>query len=365
MRVLFYLGDSTPAATARVALAAAKGLAARGHQITVGARTGGATEHAALAFGLETTPIDADASAVGGAFDLRRVLAERFVEVAVVSSERDHLIVASAMRFAERGGVLRRVAPCEKLTVQRAGKLALKLAAAGVIVSTERELAELSAPGWAAPPTVVPLGVDVAAYDAVEPAARAEIGAPPQGPIVACAYDPSGRHRLGAVLRALALFAPRHRDVHLVVFGPGATDDELRLHAAALGVNSIVTFDGESLDAFGIMRAATAGWVVASGDAGAMACLDFMALRVPVIADRSPLTQTYVADGISGMLLPPEDASATASAVASFLSSDERRAAMGNAGRTRVQREFSEGAMIDGFERAVSVAGDRTRWAAP
>jgi len=37
---------------------------------------------------------------------------------------------------------------------------------------------------------------------------------------------------------------------------------------------------------------------------------------------------------------------------------------MGNAGRARVQREFSESAMIDGFERAVNAAGDRTKWAA-
>ena len=44
------------------------------------------------------------------------------------------------------------------------------------------------------------------------------------------------------------------------------------------------------------MRAADAGWVVAGGDTAAFACLDFMALRVPVIADRSPLTQHYVAD---------------------------------------------------------------------
>jgi hypothetical protein len=35
---------------------------------------------------------------------------------------------------------------------------------------------------------------------------------------------------------------------------------------------------------------------------------------------------------------------------------------MGNAGRTRVQRDFTETAMIDGFESAVDAAGDRTTW---
>jgi len=87
------------------------------------------------------------------------------------------------------------------------------------------------------------------------------------------------------------------------------------------------------------------------------------ALRVPVIAERSPLTQHYVAAGITGLLLAPGDASYTASAVAAFLSVEEKRVAMGNAGRTRVQRDFAETATIDGFEQAVNAAGDRTKWA--
>jgi glycosyltransferase involved in cell wall biosynthesis len=364
MRVLFYHGESTWSGTARVAIQAARGLAARGHQITIAACSGSSIEAAAQAANLETAAIDGAANAMGGAFDLRRVLAEKFIEVAVVSSERDQLIVGSAMRFAERGAVLRRVPSFTKLSVQRGGRLALKLAAAGVIVSTDRELKELNARGWAIPPMVAPLGVDPAAYDAVELETRSELGALSQGPVIACAYDPSGRYRLGAVLRTLALLAPRHRPLHVAVIGPGACDDELRLHTAALGVSSLVSFIDEDRDPVPIMRAATVGWIVSSGDAGALACLDFMSMRVPVIVDRTPLAQHYVADGITGMLLSTEESSHTASRVAAFLTSDDKRIAMGNAGRTRVQRDFAESAMIDGFERAVNAAGDRTKWSA-
>ena len=89
-----------------------------------------------------------------------------------------------------------------------------------------------------------------------------------------------------------------------------------------------------------------------------------MALRIPVIAERSPLTQHYVANGITGLLLAPGDPSFTASNVAEFLTTTDKRIAMGNAGRTRVQRDFSLGGMVDGFEKAVNAAGDRTRWTA-
>jgi glycosyltransferase involved in cell wall biosynthesis len=103
---------------------------------------------------------------------------------------------------------------------------------------------------------------------------------------------------------------------------------------------------------------------VSGSDNGAYACLDFMSMRIPVIAERSPLTQHYVADGITGILLAPGEPSYTASSVTAFLTGEEKRVAMGNAGRTRVQREFPEHAMIDAFERAVTAAGDRTKWIA-
>jgi glycosyltransferase involved in cell wall biosynthesis len=124
-----------------------------------------------------------------------------------------------------------------------------------------------------------------------------------------------------------------------------------------------VSFVGDPEDEHAVMRAADVGWIVSGADSAAFACLDFMALRIPVIADRSPLTQHFVADAITGTLLAPGDAAYTASNVAAFLASKEKLAAMGNAARTRVQRDFTETAMIDGFERAVNAGGDRTQWA--
>jgi glycosyltransferase involved in cell wall biosynthesis len=88
-----------------------------------------------------------------------------------------------------------------------------------------------------------------------------------------------------------------------------------------------------------------------------------MACRLPVIAERNMLTQQYVADGITGLLLAQADPSDTASEVAEFIADRARCAAMGNAGRARVQREFSESAMIDGFDRAVNAAGARVKQA--
>jgi glycosyltransferase involved in cell wall biosynthesis len=362
MRVLFYLGDKEWSGCARAMLAAARGLEARGHQITVACCADSRLNALAQGAGLDVVAINGTSIAASGVWDLRKVLHERFVEVVIVTTERDQLIVSSAMRLAERGAVLRRVASFDRMELQRGGKLALKIATAGLIVTTDRELKAINHTGWPIPASVVPLGVDAASYDGVQAETRNAIGAPPHGLVIACSYNVAGRHRIATVFRTLSLLAPRHPNMHVVVVGPGSLDEELRLHTAALGVGAVFSFLGEREDELSVMRAADVGWVAAEDDSAAYACLDFMGLHMPVIAERSSLTQHYVADGISGLLLSPGDPPYTASCVAEFLATPDKYIAMGNAGRTRVQRDFTETAMIDAFERAVDAAGDRTKW---
>ncbi|HEY4306413.1 MAG TPA: glycosyltransferase [Gemmatimonadaceae bacterium] len=362
MRVLIYIGDAQWTGSSRALLAAARGLASREHAVTLACCSGSRLGREAREAGVETVAIDGTSSTAGGAWDLRRVIKEKFIEVVLVGSERDQLVVSSARLFADRGAVLRRVHSFESLELLRTGRLALRMAASGVIVSTEVEKQTVNTAGWTIPAAVAPLGVDASTFDAIEPASPKELKAPRDRTLIACSYDESARYRIATIFRTLALLGPRHTSLHVVVFGPGSLDEGLRLHASALGVGSLVSFIGETDDNRRVMRAASAGWIVSGGDNAVFACLDFMALRVPVLAERSPLTQHYLADHITGKLLTSGDPAYTASSVAAFLGSQETLTAMGNAGRARVQREFSETMMVDGFEQAVNAAGDRTKW---
>ncbi len=363
MRVLFYFGDKQWSGCARATLDAARGLMSRGHPVTIACCEGTRLEDEARTAEIETVLINASATAAGDAWDLRKVIKDRFVEVVIVSTERDQLIVASARLFADRGAVLRRVPSFDAIELQQGGKLALRMAASGLIVSTDREMQTTKTLGWAIPSAVAPLGVDTATYESIEPARRTDINAPPDGLLIACSYDASGRTRIASLFRTLALLGPRRRNMHAVVFGPDSLDESLRMHASALGVGRYVSFLGDPDDMRPIMRAAHAGWVVSGGDSAAYACLDFMALQTPVIAERTPLAQHYVADGITGKLLASADPAITASAVAAFLSNEDTLAAMGHTAWLRVQREFPDTAMTDGYERAVNAAGDRAHWA--
>jgi glycosyltransferase involved in cell wall biosynthesis len=231
------------------------------------------------------------------------------------------------------------------------------LAGVTALFNSEQERRNAVAAGLAVPSAVAPLGVDVATYDDVRPAPRENIGAPPQSRLVVCVFEPTARARISVVLRTMAQLAPRHPELRLAIVGPGSDDENLRMHAAALGITNVVGFLGEREDELAVLASADVGWVAANCDAAAFAYMDLMALRIPVIAEREPLAQHYVADGITGVLIPPSDAPETAALVATFLAKGDQRAAMGNAARARIAREFPEPAMMEGFERATGAAG--------
>ena len=367
MRALFYIGEKQWNGCSRAFVAAAHGLLARGHEVTLVCPGGTTAARRADALGVDTVPADPDATAAGDAWSLRRVLQERFTEVVFVHSDREQLIVSSAMRLAERGAVIRRIPTFQAPAFLRSGRFALRIATTGLLFSTEAELKKAQAshdvPPLPLPSVFAPLGVDASTYDALRPVARAGIGVPPASLLIICSYEPRARFRLATVLRTLSLLLPRHPEIHLAVLGPGSLDEDLRMHAAALGVSRAVTFLGQRADDLAVLRAADVGWVVAGADDGAFAFLDLMAMRIPLLAERGAMQQHFVADGITGVLLSPGAPSHTAAAVAAFLRQADRRAAMGNAARTRVQRDFGDGAMIEGFERALTVASDRSRWA--
>jgi glycosyltransferase involved in cell wall biosynthesis len=207
--------------------------------------------------------------------------------------------------------------------------------------------------------SVAVLGVDVSRYphrtEASSPQSPEDVGIR----YIICVYDPSSRGRAATAIRTVSFLAPRHPYLRMMIFGAGSDSEDLRMQAAALGMLDIVSFLGERDDHLTLMRDADLGWVVAEGDTAAYGMLDLMALGVPVVAAEGSIAEAYVANMISGALLPPEDAWTSAATVVTLLMKEEERMAMGAAGRTRVAREFPEQAMVDGFEAAANSTARR------
>ena len=361
MRVLFYYSAAEWSGSARAFASVGAALADR-YQVTFVCAGDSVVERRLAKAPFDVITLPTDNSGFVQSFRLRKVLNEHFVEVVFVHGDREHAVAAGAMRLAGRGAVLRRVRAGEKLELTSGGRTATRMAATGFIFTDAVEAQRASLPKRVFEPVVADLGVPVEKYDDVRPVPRNSLVGAGAGRLIVCVVDRDAGARTPTVLRTMSLLAPRHPELRLAVVGVGSDAEDLRMHAASLGIGGCVSFLGDRDDQLAILRAADIGWVVADHDDASYAYLDLMALRIPVLADRTALAQHYVADGITGQLLPSGDAPATASALATLLGHEERRLAMGNAARVRVAREFPERAMVTAFESAITAARDRSRW---
>ncbi len=360
---MFYYSAPEWTGSARVFAAAGRGLTARGYQVTFVCPGDGQVEARAAAEGCDVIPLAPGGSLLLRSWRLQRILSEKFVETVFVHTEAEHIAVALAMRLAGRGGVVRRVAAGSRPALGRQTRWALRLAAGGFVCTDATDALSVEHVPRARPPLIADIGVDTERYDELRAVNAAALGGGPGSRIVVCVYEPSQRPRMAGVLRAIALLAPRHRDLHLAILGPPLGQEDVRMHAAALGITRHISYLGERDDDLAVLRAAEVGWVVASADSAAYATLDFMAMRTPVLADRDTIAARYIADGITGALLTPGETSATAAILAGLLAQNGQRAAMGAAGRARVARENKESTMLDLLQQAADVARDRSHWA--
>lgn len=379
MRILFLHCAREWSGTARAFAVAARGLAARGYDVSflaepdsiveqsasriasVASRLGGSDPIAPK----DVAPFDVvqfscDGFWFGAAWRLRRTFRQWDVDVVFVHTEREHLVAATACWLGRNGVIVRRTPASCELMMRGEGKLGTLFRKTTYLFASESDARSASLPRRAPKPSVALLGVDVTRYPD-RTRQPAENGEPAGLRYIICVYDPTSRGRAATAIRTVSMLSPRHAYLRLIIFGAGSDSEDLRMQAAALGVMDLVSFLGERDDHLTLMRDAELGWVVAEADTAAYGILDLMALGVPVIAAEGGVADTYVANQISGALVPPEDAATTAATVVTLLSSDEQRIGMGTAARARVAREFPENAMIDGFEGALTSASGRAR----
>lgn len=364
MRALFLVSDPEWSGRARAFVLAAQGLAARGHDVLLACDSDCPVQVRLAQTKLPVVPLNPGASAAGDAVRLRRAFLEREVDVVFVHSDAEHLAASSALKFGRgAGAVIRRVPPFTVAQRGRGARFATRMAPSGLLFTTEADRKAADATGYRVPAALAPVGIDPATHDATKAIAREEIGVAPRALLIVCVHDGGDRQQVLAAMRTVSLLSSRHPELHLVILG-SVHQDDLRMHASALGIMSSVSFLGARDDELAILRAADVGWIAADADAAAFAALDFMAFGIPIIAGSSALTRHFIADGIAGVLLQETEAGRTAAGVAAFLARGDQRSSMGSAGRARLQREFLLEPMIRGFEEVAATARKLTHPAA-
>ena len=140
------------------------------------------------------------------------------------------------------------------------------------------------------------------------------------------------------VLAALARLEPRRRDVAYVVVGDGPEEGRLKARARELGLTDQVTFLGwrPHDEVLALMARADAFVLPSAPEGFGLVYAEAMAQGTPVVACRGEGPDDFVDDGVSGLLVPPDDAAAVARAITRLLDDPTAAARMAQAGRAAV-----------------------------
>jgi glycosyltransferase involved in cell wall biosynthesis len=197
------------------------------------------------------------------------------------------------------------------------------------------ELLRTAPPGVAERASVLLNGLD--------PAFDGEPPEPPPGePVLLCAGRLVTDKAIDVALEALAELAATDPAVHLVVAGDGPERPALEAQASSLGLAGRVTFTGwvSPEEMHELTARATIVLVPSRLEGfGLIAVEAALMARPAIVADTGGLPEA-VADGVTGIVVPCEDAGALAAAIRRLLAAPAVARAMGKAGRRRALARF-------------------------
>ena len=163
--------------------------------------------------------------------------------------------------------------------------------------------------------------------------ARAALGI--RGLALGTAGRLTAQKALGDALEALA----RVPDVELLVLGDGPERDALERHASRLGISDRVRFLGAGTrdDVLTLFRAVDAALLTSAWENLPHTLLEALAAGTPVIATAVGGIPEVVVDGENGLLVPPHDVGAIASAIERIAHDEELRRSLAAAAAVSVE----------------------------
>ena len=160
------------------------------------------------------------------------------------------------------------------------------------------------------------------------------------------------------LLDALGLLRARGLRFRAYLIGSMARNpayfNELHKQVARLGIEQSVVFTGFVEDVRAYLSELDLFVLPSRFEALSEACLEAMAMCLPVVATSVGGNPEAVLDGVTGRIVPPQNPTAMAAAIEELLGDEELRCRMGQAGRERVVARFdvrsSVAALMDAYD---------------
>ena len=152
-----------------------------------------------------------------------------------------------------------------------------------------------------------------------------------------------------AFIEVLRLVPALRKSLRLVMIGDGSLRQPVQALLEEAGCADLAWLPGERGDVPDVLRGLDCFVLPSLAEGVSNTILEAMACGLPVIATDVGGNSELVDDGSTGILVPPGNVPALAAAIAGLADDGKRAAAMGRAGRQRVEREFSLAAMVDQY----------------
>jgi glycosyltransferase involved in cell wall biosynthesis len=226
-----------------------------------------------------------------------------------------------------------------------------RLPSADVVFAVSRDVEASLQAGGVKPERIHILhgGIDLARVPASSDGAefRRRLGIPPAAPLLGTVANLFPRKGHDVMCHALSALR-RRPEIHYLIVGAGDPGYEqmLRKLVQSLGLEGHVHFAGFQDPVYPALAAMDLYVHPAIMEGFGIALLEAMAMAKPVVATRTGGIPDIVVPGETGMLVTPGDSEALASAIDALLDDKSRWAALGQAGRKRVERLFTVDAMI-------------------
>ena len=182
-----------------------------------------------------------------------------------------------------------------------------------------------------------------------------------------CPFDPSQCWIVGTVgrmqvvkdqpklARAFVQVLAQHPELRdrlrLVLVGEGPLREVCRQLLGEAGVAHLAWLPGERSDVDDVMRGLHCFVLPSLAEGISNTILEAMASGLPVIATAVGGNSDLVTNGQTGVIVPPDNVQEMTAAIARLALDPPRAAAMGRAGRTKVEERFSLPAMVNTYSQ--------------
>ena len=179
-------------------------------------------------------------------------------------------------------------------------------------------------------------GIDVSRFTALPPRERSA-----RPPVVGCMAVLEERKGQRFLLEAMALLKARGVRVHCILAGEGPERETLEKMTARLGLSRDVEFSGFVADPPAFLSEIDVFVLPSLHEGLGVAALEAMAAGKPVVASSVGGLADLIADGITGLLIPPCNAQALSAAIARLVQDRRLAGALGRRASLHVREHFA------------------------